>query len=271
MATACVFPGGQVEAADVQISAQNTTDGALRCAAIRETFEEAGLLFASASPADAVRDAARKQLLQQKSSSGAFKAYLEEWQAKPSTAALFFMTCFITPDFEASRMPKGGFEAHFFIAQVSDASEATRATGDGAEVESKVLWASPSEALRRAENDSISLAPPQWYILRELQERMPRLAGLKDFLADSKTALFQDYPMKPHPVKDGGNSGKGSVTLALPGDSEHPTHTGKAGWKHRIHCQVGENRLFKCHRLERVGSYPAEAFVSISDMPRASL
>merc|ERR1711998_318429 len=114
------------------------------------------------------------------------------------------MTCFITPDFEAGRMPKGGFEAHFFIAEVTEAMEAKRATGDGAEVEAKVLWASPSEALRRAQNSSISLAPPQWYILHELQARMPKLAGLKDFLADSKNALFQDYPMKPHPVSGGG-------------------------------------------------------------------
>eukprot|EP00746_Dinoflagellata_sp_MGD_P017571 gnl/MRDRNA2_/MRDRNA2_140395_c0_seq1.p1 gnl/MRDRNA2_/MRDRNA2_140395_c0~~gnl/MRDRNA2_/MRDRNA2_140395_c0_seq1.p1 ORF type:complete len:204 (+),score=38.68 gnl/MRDRNA2_/MRDRNA2_140395_c0_seq1:78-614(+) len=178
------------------------------------------------------------------------------------------MTCFITPDLEASQMKKGGFEAHFFIAQVPDASEARRATGDGTEVEAKVLWASPSEALRRAKSESISLAPPQWYILRELQERLPKLADLNHFLGNSKSALFKDYPMKPHPCAAGSDPW---LVLALPGDDEHPTHVGKKGWKHRLHCEWGKNELFKCLRLERVDSYPAEALTSILELPRAKL
>ncbi|KAG5220473.1 nudix family protein [Salix suchowensis] len=84
-----VFPGGNYDAKQ---------DLTLEITAIRETFEESGLLLAhskkGASPSNAVLDEARHAIHSQKT---AFNSFLQEHQLEPDTSALLPFTRWITP------------------------------------------------------------------------------------------------------------------------------------------------------------------------------
>eukprot|EP00747_Dinoflagellata_sp_TGD_P169360 gnl/TRDRNA2_/TRDRNA2_198171_c0_seq1.p1 gnl/TRDRNA2_/TRDRNA2_198171_c0~~gnl/TRDRNA2_/TRDRNA2_198171_c0_seq1.p1 ORF type:complete len:323 (+),score=62.23 gnl/TRDRNA2_/TRDRNA2_198171_c0_seq1:79-1047(+) len=260
-ASAVVFPGGQLDAADITLAnrlaaAEDVQPLALRAAALRESFEEAGLLLAEPELDGTGRSAARKRL--QDGNAEAFGSFLAESSAKPATQALQKFCCFITPDFEHKRMKKGGFEAHFFLAKVPSAQEAARAVADGTEV-TNLLWASPSSGLRLAEHGDISLAPPQWYILTQLSLRLPNLDGLHAWSTDPRGSLDRDFAFKPHPLAgEMKTDGVAKMDLALPGDCEHPVFPGPAGCRHRILAETKGPQSFRCLGLERTVNYPSD-------------
>ncbi|MBI5477314.1 MAG: NUDIX domain-containing protein, partial [Deltaproteobacteria bacterium] len=106
---AFVFPGGRLDAAD----------GSAEVAAIRELFEEAGVLLARppvpAAPAPgavppAVIDAWRRRLLAGETT---FAGLLQEAGLEPDVGRLHPWARFVTPSFEPKR-----FDARFFLAVV---------------------------------------------------------------------------------------------------------------------------------------------------------
>jgi len=254
MPSSAVFPGGQLDPSDKDYAKRSGNSDpetmALRVAAAREAFEEAGLLFGSPAPTVAARLAARKQLSNGK---GNFSESLAAWGIEESSLlTLARVGSFTTPDFEAARHKKGGFVAHFFVAEVPSAEEAALAAADGSEV-TQLLWATPSAALRMVEKNELAMAPPQWYILNALREGLPNVEGLGAFLTADQGKLFRDFPFKPAPVK---SSVESEMPLALPGDEDHPEFRGPSGKRNRV---IMSAKDFKVVRFESTVAYPADA------------
>jgi 8-oxo-dGTP pyrophosphatase MutT (NUDIX family) len=146
---ALVFPGGSVDPGDRAIAEAlpglgGTEAGALRIAAIRETFEECGVLLARPRGSAVLVDAARLKAIEATHRTALcrgerpFAEILAAEDLVPATDHLVHFAHWITP---ASR-PKR-FDTHFFLA---DAPVDQLAVHDGGEsVES--VWIRPAQAL----------------------------------------------------------------------------------------------------------------------------
>jgi len=153
---ALVFPGGRVEDADHELAGKDwaAVDGldpealAFRVAAIRETFEECGVLLARPYGTDRLIDAATLKRLEDQhraalnAGSIGFDAVLESEELVPATDLLVHFAHWITP----SNQPKR-YDTHFFLAE---APAEHLAVHDGWEaVES--IWITPAQALADTE------------------------------------------------------------------------------------------------------------------------
>lgn len=151
---ALVFPGGRVDPGDHAIAEAlpelgPPEAGALRVAAVRETFEECGVLLARPRGAAELVDAARLARIEAEHRAALcrgerpFAEILATEDLVPATDCLTYFAHWITP---ASR-PKR-FDTHFFLAAAPPGQAAMH---DGNEsVES--LWIRPAQAL--AETDA---------------------------------------------------------------------------------------------------------------------
>ena len=135
---ALVFPGGRMEAADVGLAAERARADPLapfKVAAIREAFEECGLLLARAEGEDAIVPAARAAGLDR---AAPFCDLMARERLVPALDALVPFAHWITPDFVPKR-----FDTHFFLAL---APEDQILAHDGREAVDSV-WISAREAL----------------------------------------------------------------------------------------------------------------------------
>lgn len=143
------------------------TAGALKIAALRELFEEAGVLFARgssgepveatpllASAIDAGRDAVR-------GGRSAFSAFLESHDWYADADALTFFSHWITPESEPRR-----YDTHFFLA-VAPRDQAAAADADETH---DGVWISPREALARFRDGSFHLVYPT---IKHLERLLP--------------------------------------------------------------------------------------------------
>lgn len=172
-----VFPGGGVDASDAAVELDwagpdpqwwatrfGTTTGrakALVCAAVRETFEECGVLLAGPSVDSVVEDTtryreARQQLERREVTLGQFLAaenlvlradLLRPWAN------------WVTPVIEPRR-----YDTHFFVAVLPQGQHADGATSEA----STVRWRTPAEALARWRAGEDILLPPTWSQLNQL-------------------------------------------------------------------------------------------------------
>ncbi len=153
---ALVFPGGRVDPGDRAVAGTlpggagaAPEAGALRIAAIRETFEESGVLLARPRGVPGLVDAARLAAIGAAHRAAlccgrrAFAEVLAAEDLVPATDRLVHFAHWITPPSRPKR-----FDTHFFLA---DAPPDQLAVHDGGEsVES--LWVRPAQAL--AETDA---------------------------------------------------------------------------------------------------------------------
>lgn len=123
---ALVFPGGRVEPSDA-VLAGGDADVAFRVAAIRETWEECGILLAAPGAVPTVE--------------GAFAAMLAERALVPDCTCLAHFAHWITP----IPVPKR-FDTHFFLAAAPSDQDAVH---DGHEAVDSV-WIRPADALAEA-------------------------------------------------------------------------------------------------------------------------
>ena len=157
-AGALVFPGGRLEEADQDLAASiadcPNPDGletdalAFRVAAIRETFEECGVLLARPRGSSQLIDAATLKRLEDQhrgalnAGSIGFDAVLGSEGLLPAPDLLVHFAHWITPSHQPKR-----YDTHFFLAE---APPEHLAVHDGLEaVES--IWITPSQALADAE------------------------------------------------------------------------------------------------------------------------
>lgn len=214
MGGAHVFPGGKVDQSDGDERWQHRVDRpidelaerlgeadaalglGLLVAAVRETFEEAGVLMASTA-AGADLAAARDALLRGES----FFGLANDLDMKIGALALTPYARWITPKMESSR-----FDTRFFIAVLPEGQHATH---DGSETTS-ADWLRPERAIEQMSAGRIKLAPPT---VRTLQW----LTGFEEAEAVIADALSRKPPLvRPQLV-----TGDQGWFLALPGDPEH--------------------------------------------------
>ncbi|GII53713.1 hypothetical protein Pth03_21020 [Planotetraspora thailandica] len=197
-AGAYVFPGGSVDPrdADHAIAWAGPTPAewaerfhvdkpmarALVCAAVRETFEESGVLLAGPDPETVVADttgegweADRLALIARTLS---FADFLDRRGLVLRSDLLKAWAHWITPEIETRR-----FDTRFFIAALPE-GQRTRDVGGEADT---VVWTTPADALAQAEAGEINLMPPTFHTLTEMAvfERIDRV-----FATDRKITTF---------------------------------------------------------------------------------
>jgi 8-oxo-dGTP pyrophosphatase MutT (NUDIX family) len=155
---ALVFPGGKVEPDDHEIAADPVRSGALaafdsidrasRVAALRETFEECGVLLARPRGSRCMVPGASATALHNDCKQRSFGAMLTHERLELALDALTPFAHWITPPI----MPKR-FDTRFYIAP---APQDQIATHDGAESVDSV-WVNPRRALVEAENGKYTL------------------------------------------------------------------------------------------------------------------
>jgi 8-oxo-dGTP pyrophosphatase MutT (NUDIX family) len=188
MGGAYVFPGGRVEASDrrpqwlafaddVAVAAAAMPDVDLataigfHVAAVRETFEEAGVLLArypggvTLAPGDGADLPAQRRALNAGTTD--LLELFQEHRWRLEVTALAYVAHWVTPEIETHR-----FDTRFFLAAlptgqvpVHDATETT----DG-------MWTRPADAIARCRGGTIVLPPPTWTTLRWL-EALPDVAS----------------------------------------------------------------------------------------------
>jgi 8-oxo-dGTP pyrophosphatase MutT (NUDIX family) len=230
MANAYVFPGGRVDEADaapelvdrvegVSLSALATrmgagvdqeTAAAHLVAAIREAFEEAGVLFARRrGAADLIPTTAAfgdwRERLNRKQQSFAEMVAAEDLVL--AGGELVYFAHWVTPVVEKHR-----YDARFFVARAPAGQHLEHDHGETTDS----LWLAPSQALRRHDALALQLAPPTWRTLREL---LPQEASLDAVRAWAEGLSVERR--QPHLAQQ-----DGSFVLALPGDPLYPGGTG---------------------------------------------
>ena len=141
-----VFPGGAVDAGDALLDNSGLVDGALRVAAIRETFEECGLLLADIHG-------------QFPQPTADFSSIVKNSQLHLHTQSLVPFAHWITPPQSPKR-----FDTHFFIAA---APAGQLPLADCKEVMSAV-WSHPISVVAQAESEEINLMFATYMTLRWL-------------------------------------------------------------------------------------------------------
>ncbi len=221
---AYVFPGGKVDRFDAELDMQAHLDVApgvlhlaldepdiepltaagLYVAALREAFEESGVLFAQnragefASPADALRAHA---LLRE---GHAFEEVLALMQLRLTASSLTPWSRWITPAMPSVMSKR--FDTRFFI---SEAPANQTASHDNHEATESV-WLSPRAALEQYRDGEIELAPPQIMSLAHLS----RYADVQSALLAARSR--KPPVIQPEPFDDGGVR-----VLTYPGDARH--------------------------------------------------
>jgi glyoxylase-like metal-dependent hydrolase (beta-lactamase superfamily II)/8-oxo-dGTP pyrophosphatase MutT (NUDIX family) len=165
------FPGGSVDRADREaaVSGCPAADAPLLACAIRETFEEAGVLLVPEA-----RDwpAGRLSALRAELLAGApFGALLAREGVRLDASGLLPAGRWVTPEVSPIR-----FDARFYLARVPSGTPASVIPGelsDGA-------WIAPSAALAQWENGGALLHPPNRHALAVLagfpvESALPRL------------------------------------------------------------------------------------------------
>ena len=220
---AYVFPGGKVDAEDHSAQAlQHLSEPALRLrerlhepglaparaaglfmAALREAFEECGVLAGQ----DNTGPALASQLRAQPGQSGWHQRLQQTGQAL-RTEALLPWSRWITPRQPAVTNKR--FDTRFFLARVCDEQVARH---DNFETTDSV-WLTPQQALKRYADGAIDLVAPQIMSLYELKAHR----SVDEALAEAR----QRPPalIEPHPFDQDGQR-----ILCYPGDARHPVST----------------------------------------------
>ncbi len=186
---ALVFPGGKVDKADSAVNVRSRVDGAegiddtllaLRVAAIREAFEEAGVLLARNAQTGSMVDAARLSALEpyrdalNKGELG-IAEFLERENLRVAADMLTPFAHWITP----SMMPKR-FDTHFYLAE---APADHLAVHDGSESVDSV-WIRPQAALEEAEAGKRTIIFPT----RMNVEKVGRSANVAHAIEEARKA-----------------------------------------------------------------------------------
>jgi glyoxylase-like metal-dependent hydrolase (beta-lactamase superfamily II)/8-oxo-dGTP pyrophosphatase MutT (NUDIX family) len=161
------FPGGKVERLDAvtRVERCRPEDAPLVAAAIREVFEETGVLLASG--AGRLPPVHRAALRQELLDGGSFAAIVEREDLVLDGAALVPAGRWVTPPRSPVR-----FDARFFLARAPADAEAEILPGElvGGE------WVRPAEALAGWERGTVLLHPPNHHALATLAGFAPEAA-----------------------------------------------------------------------------------------------
>jgi 8-oxo-dGTP pyrophosphatase MutT (NUDIX family) len=220
-----VFPGGRLDEADRTAADERWCDGldhamrqlpelpadvacAFHVAAVRELFEEAGVLlardahgrFVSLDDAD-THERFKHYRAEVHTSARPLRSIVEGEALRLALDALVLFAHWVTPP---SPIEGRRFDTRFFVARVPDAQVPVhddRETTEGA-------WVTASEAIARATRREIILPPPTWVTLRELERHATVDAALR--WARARRVVRRE----PAIVSEAGER-----VLVMPGDS----------------------------------------------------
>ncbi len=217
---AYVFPGGKVDRLDAELDMDAHLDQAphalhatlnepdidaltaagLYVAAVREAFEESGILFAhGATHEHATRATA---LLRE---GHAFDEVLAQMNLRLQTQSLAPWSRWITP--KLSSVMNKRFDTRFFVSEVPLNQIARHDNHEATES----IWLSPRAALEQYRDGQIELAPPQIMSLAHLS----RFGKVSDVMALARGRM--PHIIQPEPYDD-----NGTRTICYPGDERHP-------------------------------------------------
>ncbi|KAI9250967.1 hypothetical protein BDA99DRAFT_205797 [Phascolomyces articulosus] len=239
-----VFPGGVVDKHDENWKMDNVSDLTNKICAIRETFEESGLLLTHPPAHTVLKDAATREEWRERVHNDAsqFKVLCESHKLVPAVDKLIPFANWITPAAERRR-----YNAQFYLT-VLDPSIAVQETtaADGKELV-QLDWFTPEQALSAWREEKIVLIPPQWYSLHV----MGPVKDHKDLA--SKAGLGALRTMNGHvstimpqhgavPENDKREKEGYHTFLAYPGDEAYldiktGNPSGNPGDRHRIYIQ----------------------------------
>ena len=199
---AWVFPGGRVDPGDHTAASIGSavglleTDNAFAVAAIRETFEEAGVWMGTGR------------------ASAAFRTALNARQATladaPDLAAdlsrLAFWSWWVTPENEPKR-----YDTRFFIALLTH-QETQHANPDQNETVDH-RWVRPCDAVNEAEAGTFFIAPPTYLTLAEMAQ-----------CQSGTESMSMAIDREIHPIMPKLDISYGQWTVVLPGDPSYPTN-----------------------------------------------
>ena len=175
------------------------------CAAIRETFEESGVLLASApdgspiSPAGPAWERDRHALVERRL---ALSELLELRGLRVRSDLLRPWAHWVTPRFEPRR-----YDTWFFLAALPAGQQARDVSGEA----ERAFWTSPGEAISAAAAGQAAMLPPTWAVLDELTD----YSTTADALAASAARVIES-------VTPGWVEVDGEISVVLPGDSGFP-------------------------------------------------
>jgi glyoxylase-like metal-dependent hydrolase (beta-lactamase superfamily II)/8-oxo-dGTP pyrophosphatase MutT (NUDIX family) len=187
------FPGGQVDEADLAVSVLNCEDqeGALmRVAAVREFFEEAGVLLALGAENLSTEKLCEKRedLHHQRKT---FREILEEDDLIIDGNRLLAAGRWVTPPMAPRR-----FDTCFFISWLEDEQEPEIHKGELAEGE----WIRPHEAYELWKRGEVMFASPMLHIIQSLTAHVLDPETLKEALVavpEANRATIRRIEFKP--------------------------------------------------------------------------
>ena len=244
---AYVFPGGKVDALDAELDMaahldqspqalhatlnepgiDTLTAASLYVAALREAFEESGVLFAE--NVSAARTAQASALLRE---GHAFDEVLALLALRLQTRSVLPWSRWITP--KLASVSNKRFDTRFFVSAVPADQTARHDNHEATES----VWLSPRAALQQYWDRQIELAPPQIMSLAHLA----RHATVDSVLAQARGHAPPVIAPEPHDVADG-------RVLCYPGDERHSV---------RERALPGPTRLYhRNKRFEPEGGFEA--------------
>ena len=222
-----VFPGGRIDQSDSdlpmvwagqQINAHRMTATerqarALLVGAVREVFEETGVLLAvdDAGRTPVEDDAWEDDRAAVAASSLALAEVFDRRRLRLDPALLPLWTHWVTPEVESKR-----YDVRFFVAAVPPGQRARDVSGEA----DQVLWATPAAALGDYSRGLLPMLPPTVATLADL-------AALPDVASVLASAADRDVrPLMPRPRFDEGGAiawdvidvRDGSVVVRLPAE-----------------------------------------------------
>ncbi len=222
---AYVFPGGKVDASDAELDMATHLDqpptalhaalgepgidartaAGLYVAALREVFEESGVLFAQAGPTGQALTAADGEALSALLRAGhAFDEVLAQHALRLQTSSLVPWSRWITP--KVPSVTRKRFDTRFFVSAVPAGQIAQHDNREATES----VWLAPETALEQYWGGQIELAPPQIMSLAHLTRYTTTDAVLQE-ARSRKPALIA-----PEPFDE-----EGARVICYPGDTRH--------------------------------------------------
>ena len=173
------YPGGGVDPRDatadigwagpdpdawaLRLGCPPETARAVVCAAVRETFEESGVLLAGPDPESVVADVSGEQWRADRAALEAHELSFADFLTRRGLVLrsdlLAGWARWVTPAFEERR-----YDTWFFVAVVPEGQRTAEVPGEADRVE----WLAPAEAVARVEAGEYLMLPPTVTTLREL-------------------------------------------------------------------------------------------------------